>query len=227
MATAIGISSTYDVTLASGAIAQKVDRTRSLEPSEVVGVDGEVTLIKALALMKTEVSISGIGLAPIASVAVGTVATPADIEIISAEQGEVNNGRATFSLKASGTAAIPSASTGGTAGSAVPDEHTINIVGVSYSLTQDCRVSVEVVDLIVQATDGTVGFRAKFSKKFSFSANGKGDIPANVGIGAVGAKHFSVSGGATMTTSLTDSQVMDGVQSWSFDAINRPSATAG
>lgn len=227
MATAIGVTSTYGITLATGAIAQKVDRTRSLEPSEVVGVDGEVSLVKPLALMKTEVSISGIGLAPIASVAVGTVATPADIEIISAEQGESNNGRATFSLKASGTAVIPSASTGGSAGSAVPDEHTINIVGVSYSLTQDCRVSAEVSDMIIQATDGTVGFRAKYAKRFSFSANGKGDIPSNVGIGAVGAKHFSISGGATITTSLTDTQEMRGVQGWSFDAVNHPAATAG
>ena len=227
MATTIGITSTYGVTLGSGAIAQKVDRTRSLEASEVIGVDGEGALVKALPLMKTDVSISGIGLSTLAGVVVGTIGTPADISIVSATQSESNNGRATFDIKASGVAAIPAASNGGSAGSAAPDEHTVNIVGVAYSLTQECSVSAEITDLVVQATDGTAGFRALFGKRLTFNASGKGDIPSNVGIGAVGAKHFSVSGGATLTTTLTDTQEARGVQGWSFDAMNLPSAAAG
>ncbi len=227
MATAIGITTKYGITLPSGAVANKVDRTRTVGYSEVPGENGECALVAPLKTLQTSVTISGIGPVDLSDVAVGTIGSPSTLSPLRIEQGEVNNGRATFTLNYTGHSSFSSASNGGSAGSGAPDESSINVVSVAYSLTKDCRVAAEVDDVLELATDGTPGFRGTVNRRLSFSASGKGDIPSNVGPGASGAKHFLVADGATIVTSITDTQEARGANGWSFDAMNWPDATAG
>lgn len=223
----IGITTTHGITLASGLKPQKVDRVRSVGVSEVPGVDGECILVKPLKTLLTDVTISGVGFADLDLVESGEIATPADLSPLRVENSEVNNARGTFTLNAKGHSPIGSASSGGSAGAGSPDEHNIEVLSVAYSLTKDCRVAKEVDEAVEMTPAGIPGFRAKFNTRLPFSASGKGDIPANVGVGAGGTKHASISGGATITTSLTDTQESRAVNGWNFEAMCWPEATAG
>lgn len=223
----IGITTTHGITLASGLKAQKVDRNRTVGFSEVPGTNGECLLVKPLKTLKTEVTIAVIGAASLALVSVGEIGTPSDLTPLRIENSETNNGRATSTINYTGHSTLGSSSSGGSAGAGSPDEHTIEVVSVAYSLTKDCKVSAEMDDALELVPAGTPGFRAGYNRRLPFSASGKGDIPANVGVGAGGSKHASITGGATITTSLTDTQEARGVNGWSFDATNWPSATAG
>jgi hypothetical protein len=223
----IGITTTHGITLASGLKPQKVDRVRSVGYSEVPGPDGECLLVKPLKTMLTDVTIAGVGVADLSLVAVGAIATPADLAPLRVENSEVNNARATFTLNSKGHSALGSASTGGSAGAGSPDEHTIEVLSVAYSLTKDCRVSAEMDEAVELTPAGIPGYREGFNRRLPFSASGKGDVPTNVGIGAGGSKHASVTGGATITTSLTDTQEVRAVNGWNFEAMAWPEATAG
>lgn len=223
---AIGITTTYGITLPSTAKAQKVDRVRSVGFSEVPGTDGECLLVKPLNVLKTEVTVSGKGPPDLSSVTVGTIGTPATLSPLRIEQGEVNDDRCTFTMTYTGHGTV-SSSSGGSAGAGSPDEHTINVVSLAYSLTKDCRISAEVDDVLELTPAGIPGFRGTVNKRLPFSGSGKGDIPSNLGPGAAGAKHALASAGATVTTSVTDTQEARAVNSWSFDATNWPAATAG
>ena len=227
MAAAIGISSTHGITVPSSAKPQKVDRHRTVGYSEVPGTDGECLLVKPKNMLKTEVAISGKGVWDMAELEPGNIATPADLVLVRPENSEANDDRGTFSVSYAGHSGFTSASNGGSAGGGSPDEHTINVVSVAYSLTKDCRAGGEIDDVVEADADGTPGFRGLVNLRYTFSASGKGDIPANVGPGAGGAKHASITSGASIVTSITDSQEARAVNSWSFDASNWPAATAG
>src|SRR4051812_19128708 len=95
-----GITSYYGVTMPSGAIVQDASRSQSIEPSEVVGEDGEYVKADPLKTKKIDVSINGVGPAGLDAVVSGIVTSPATMTVIKAEQNEVNKGRATFTLSA-------------------------------------------------------------------------------------------------------------------------------
>ena len=224
----VGISTLYGISLASGAVAQKVERTQSVGFSEVPAqATGETALVKPLKTLKTEVTITGAGPGSLSAVVIGEVDAPADIAVLRVEMSEVNDGRVSFTISGAGHSTLGSASSGGSAGAGSPTVATIEVLSVAYSLTKDCRVQVEIDEALELVPAGTPGFRALYNRRLSFSGSGQGDIPANVGVGAVGSKHASITGGATITTSLTDTQETRAVNGWSFDATNWPSATAG
>lgn len=224
----IGISTLYSVALASGAIASKVERTRSCGLSEVPAqATGETALVKPLKTMKTEITINGTGPGDLTDVAVGEIGTPTDAGVVRVEMGEVNDGRVSFTINSVAHGAMPSASTGGDAGAGSPTVATIEVLSVAYSLTKECRVSAEIDEALELTPAGIPGFRALYNKRINFSSSGKGDIPANVGIGATGSKHASITGGASVTTSLNDTQESRATNGWSVEAINFPAASAG
>jgi hypothetical protein len=228
MATAVGIATKYGITLPTSAKAQRVQRVRTIQWSEVPGEDGEALLAKGHKTMRTEVTISGLGVATLGNVTVGAVGTPADLTELRSENGEMNDGRGTFTLTASGVASFTDGSnTGGTAGAGSPDASTVEVLSVSYSLTKDCKVSVEVDEAVELTPAGIPGFRARYNKRFSFSASGKGDVPSNVGPGSGGATHANITGGVTIVPSTTDTQEARAVNGWSFEAMNFPAATGG
>jgi hypothetical protein len=228
MSTAVGIASTYGITLGSNAKPQRVQRVRSVAYSEVPGVDGEAILVKGHKMLRTEVTISGIGNTALTGVAIGPIGTPADLKQLRAENGEVNDNRGNFSFTASGVSAFTDGSSdGGDAGAGSPTVATVEVVSVAYSLTKECKVSVEMDEAVELTPAGVPGYREGFNRRFSFSASGKGDIPADVGPGSGGAKHAGVTGGVTVVPSVTDTQEVRAVNGWSFEALNWPGATAG
>jgi hypothetical protein len=228
MATAIGIASTYGITLGANAKPQRVQRVRSVAYSEVPGVTGEAALVKGHKMMRTEVTISGIGNTALSGVAIGAIATPADLKQLRAENGEVNDNRGNFSFTAAGVASFTDGTyDGGDAGAGSPTVATVEVVSVGYSLTKECKVTVEMDEAIELTPAGIPGYREGFNRRFSFSASGKGDVPADVGPGSSGAKHAGVTGGVTVVPSVTDTQEVRAVNGWSFEALNWPGAAAG
>lgn len=228
MATAVGISSTYGISLPSSAKAQRVQRTRSVAYSEIPGLDGETAFAKGHKTLKTEVTISGIGVGTLGDVASGEIATPSTVSLIRVENGEVNDNRTSFTVTGVGHASFTDGSSnGGTAGAGSPTAATVEVLSVGYSLTKECRVTAEIDEALELTPAGVPGYRELYNLRHSFSASGKGDVPANVGPGSGGAKHASISGGVVIVPSVTDTQEARAVNGWSFEAIHFPAASAG
>jgi hypothetical protein len=228
MAAHIGIETTHGITLDTEAVAQSVRRRESVEVSSVIGVSGEYVLAKPLKTKRVEVTIQGVGNGDRSVVAVGEVATPADLSAISVEQTEINNGRASFTLTAAGVSSFtdPAAANGSAAGASIT-KGTIEILSVSYALSESLSVTSQVEDKVATATDGTPGFRAKHAKMGNFSVRGKGDLPAGLALGTGGAAVKGLNGGVLIVTELEEEEQASEINGWSLSGTHYPAATAG
>jgi hypothetical protein len=228
MAAHIGITSTQGITLDTESVAQSVRKRQSVEVSTVIGVDGEYVLAKPLKTKKIEVTIQGVGKGDRAAVAVGAVATPSDIEEISVEQGEVNNGRASFTVTGSGVASFtdPAAANGSAAAGTIT-KGTIEIISVAYALSENLTVTTQVEDKVATDYNGTPGYRAKHGKMSNFSLRGKGDLPSGLALGTGGAAVKGLNGGVIIVTELEEEEQASEINGWSLSGMHYPSATAG
>lgn len=222
-----GITSAY-FALAAGAIAQSVQRTRSVEISEVPGADGEYAKASPLRQMKTEVSISGVGPANLGGIAAGNVDPTSTLKLVSIEQGEKSSGdnRATFSLQAVGYTAFDESAVGtpDDAGAGDPDEDTLGIVAVTLALSETFSQRREIKDLIAPATDGSPGARAMCGIKNTFSVRGKGDVPASLTLGFDGIEVAGIATGKTIVRQIMDDEKSQEINGWGAEANNYPAA---
>ncbi len=197
------LNTTYGVTLPAGAVPQSAERNRTVEISEVVGTSGEFVKADPLKTAKVEISVSGVGPAGLSGVTSGNVSAPSSITINSAEQGEGNKGRSTFSIKAAGFETVTSTGGGGSAGSE-PDIDTLEIVSVSYACVETVKRTANVTDLMQLGSDSTPFARGKCKRFTDFDIAGRGDLPSGLVIGSGGASLAGLSGGKLIVASLKE-----------------------
>ncbi len=224
----IGITSTGGLTLAAGVIPQSVDESSKVGVSEVIGATGEIVKSDSLRTKQVDLSISGVGAAPFASVTAADVPSPATMKILRCSQDETSTGdlRAKFSLSATSMVAFTDDGEGAGegAGEAGPDADTLGIVSATFSLMESLNRSTEVKDVNVPATNGAPGARATCTKKNSTSARGRGDLPANITLGLAGMGVFGFTGGKLHVTQLDAGQKADDINSWGASASHYPAA---
>ena len=227
MAHHIGITSTYGLTLPSGAIAQDARKVQTVGVSEVPGISGEYVKAATLKQKKVDVTVSGVGPAGLSGVTSGNVSPPSTLKILSVEQGEKSTGdnRATFSINATGMSSfVDAAGTPDAAGGGDPDEDTLGIVSVTLALSETLSCKSEVKDVNVPATDGTPGARATCCLKNSVSVRGRGDIPSSLMLGTDGLEVAAFTGGVMLVGKLEEGQKADDINDWSAEAQHYPSA---
>lgn len=207
----IGIPTTHGITLQATAKALTCDRTRSVETSKVPSTSGEYALFRAKKTMKTEVSITGVGPAALASVTSASGVTAATLKLIKSEQGETvtGDGNATFSSTYAGHEAFADSGSTSSSAGAEPDIDTIcEITSVTYSDVQTVKKSFEVTDKVITHSDGTPGTRATILRKGDISIDFAGDIPSGVALGSDGLNGAGMTG-RIIVGRLTDTQKAD------------------
>ena len=205
MANHLNVTSTYGVTLPSGAEAQSVKRDQKIETDKQLGTDGEYSHFSAHHTKQVDVTIDGIGPAGLAGVTSATVSAPATLKILKAEQKEANKGRATFTISATGHSSFDDGSGSDTPGSE-PDVNSLVITSVTHAATQSVTKSTSVEDKVLLGADGKPLNRATCAKISSFSGDGKGDVPSALNLGTGGVGIAGLTGGKLIVTSLTDDQ---------------------
>jgi hypothetical protein len=228
MAAHIGIESTQGITLPTESIPQSVRRRETVEVAPVIGVDGEYTRCKPLKSKRVEVTITGVGAGGLANVSSGVVADTGDLERISVQQGEVNNGRASFTITAAGHDSFSDpAAANGSASAASITRGTIEILSVEYALTESLDVTTQVEDKVALNADGTPGFRQKHAKMSNFSLRGKGDLPSGLALGTGGAAVKGLNSGVIIVTDIETEEQAAEINGWSVNGNHYPAATAG
>lgn len=224
MANHLNVTSTYSVTLPSGAAAESVKRTRVIETDKLVGVDGEYSQFDAHHMMKVDVTIEGKGPAGLAGVTSATVSSPSTLKIVKAEQKESNKGRAGFTINATGFESYSDANAGNSIDGAEPDVNSLVITSVTHAVAQSLTKSRQVADKMELGGDGTPALRATCMRIDTFSSDGKGDIPSAVSIGTGGAGIAGLTGGKIIVTTLDDDQKNGEWNGYSFSGEHCPAA---
>ena len=199
------LDTTFGVTIAGAATPETAEKTSTLEVSEIVGTSGEIALVKPHKTAKVEVTVTGKGQAPMSSVTIGTVGTPGEMTILSAEQGEANKGDATFSVKAVGYETFTdNQGSPDTTDTTEPDIGTINIVSVSYAVAESVKRTREVTDLALFDSKGLIAYRAKTKLVIPFDIMGRGDLPAGIALGMNGASAINMPVAVATQVKLTE-----------------------
>jgi len=206
MASHLNVTSTYDITLPSGAVAEKASRSQKIETDKLVGTGGEFTKFDAMATKVIEVTIEGKGPAGLSGVTSATVGTPSTLKILKAEQREQNAGRASFTINATGHVGYDDADAGETIDGTEPDVNSLVITSVTHAVAQSLSKSTSVTDVMEKGVDGKPALRATCMKLSSFSSEGKGDIPSAVALGTGGVGIAGLTGGKLIVTQLDDTQ---------------------
>jgi L-serine deaminase len=228
MAFHIGVTSTGGLTLPSGAIAHKVDKSSKVGVSEVLSTAGEYGKTDSLRIKQVDLTISGVGPAGLAGVTAATLGAPDTMKILRAQQDEKSTGdlRANFTINATAMEAFDetAAGEGEGAGAAEPTADTLGIVSATFSLLESLSKTSEVKDVNVPDTDGTPGARGTCSKKNTATIRGRGDLPANITLGLAGMAIYGLTGGKTHVTQLDEGQVADDINSFGAQANHYPLA---
>lgn len=224
MASHLNVSSTYGITLPSGAVAESVKRSRKIETDKMVGTSGEYSKFDAHHTKAVEVTIEGKGPAGLDGVTSATVGTPSTLKITKAEQKEANKGRAGFSLTALGHEDYDDADSAAAIDGAEPDIDSLVITSVTHAVAQTLTKSSSVTDKTELGVDGKPALRATCQKLNAFSSEGKGDIPAAVALGTGGAGIAGLTGGKLIVSQLDDDQKNGEWNGYSFSGEHCPSA---
>lgn len=207
----IGIPSMHGITLQATAKALSTDRTRTIETSKVPSVTGEYALFRAKKTMKTEVTISGVGPAALASVTSASGVTAATLKLIKSQQGETvsGDGNPTFTNNYAGHEAFADSGSTSSAAGTEPDIDTIcEITSVTYSDCQTTSKSFDVTDKVITTSAGIPGTRATILRKGDLSIDFAGDIPSGVALGSDGMQAAGMAG-RLIVTRLQDTQKAD------------------
>ncbi|WP_156345497.1 hypothetical protein [Verrucomicrobium spinosum] len=160
-----------------------------------------------------------------ASVTSAAIALPATMTIIKSDATEVNNGRVSCTVMASGHSAFTDAAGASPGvGAGDPDEDTLNIVSCSFSLAENVQVSHEVQDKMILGGDGAPGARATCLQKNSFTTRFRGDLPAGVVLGTSGAGVKGLEDGKLLVNQLMEEQKMDDFNGGSVGGNHYPLA---
>lgn len=200
----IGVNDTFGIELDEDAEAQSATQTETIEPSELVGANGEIVSAEALHAKKVDVTVSFVGTPQHASIAAGAIADPATLTVIESDATETNKGRVSCTANASGHEAFADAAgTSPGTGAALPDEDTLNLVSSTLTLAEQVNVKKAVEDKMLLNRLGQPAVRQTVKKKNSFSVRWKGDLPTSVALGTSGVGVFSLTGGKLLALKLT------------------------
>lgn len=219
------ISTVYGVTLGTGAEADDCQKTQTVEIAELMGdADGEIALADPVNHVQIECTVSGDG--PLGlSISPGTVADPTTLTVISKEVSEAPNQRCTFSARATAHDSFTDPDTSITSVGAEPAIADLEITSVEYSVAESVRRSAEVSDMVLVGTDGTPAHRATVTLRNPFSIQGRGDLPAGVGLGTGGANFAGATTGKVVVGTLTEGEKRADWNRWSVDGNQYQSAS--
>lgn len=227
MSAHIGITSTHGIVLTTGATAQSVKKTSTVEIAELIGVDGEFKKATPHHAKKVDVNIEAVGAIDFATVTSAVVVAPATLKLLNASQKQGNKDRPTLSLVYTGHEAFTDgAITATDSGAGSADEDTLGIVSTALALAESTGVGYEVADRLALTPAGVPGYRATCSKKGNFDVSGKGDLPAGLGLGTDGAVLADFTGGVIICSSTDEGQTMDNINDYAAKGMHYPVAVA-
>lgn len=226
MATHIGVTSTYGLTLPANAVAQKCTRNQELAMIPLTGAAGELVKLQVAPYLKKEVTVEYVGAPDFTAPAVAQNITPSAMTVIKTEITEEPNKHAVATRTAMAHESFTDApGTSAGEGSADADETTLVIVSCTFSLAESVRRTREVKDVVVIGAQGGAAWRGTCMKKDSFSVRYKGDLPTGVALGTAGAGVYAFTDGVLVVGKLTDDQTADDVNGGSYEGEHAPSAT--
>jgi hypothetical protein len=224
MAAHIGVTELFGVTQPSATTLNKTTRTTTIETFKTPAATGEISLYTAGRTKTIQVVFSGFGTAPLSGVTAASGVTPGTQKMISAQQDENNKqGAPPFTATYSASEAFADADSEEVAPSAAPDLSTIEIVSVSYSLTESLTISTSVQDRVISDKAGEPGFRGTFGKESTFSLTGWGDIPVSLGTGGAGVARLT--GGKLIVDNIEESENAQDCNQWRASGGHCPSAS--
>lgn len=215
------------ISLHTDAEADDVQTTSKIEVAELVTqATGEIQKVTAGKKQDNELVISGDGPHDWADVAAGTVSTVSDYEVIRIEVTDGSNtDHCKFSITATSTESFTDPAAEPAAAGAEPGIDDIDITSVEYTLAESVRRTKEVGDFVLVAADGTPAHRAREGIKNPFTIDGRGDLPAGVGLGTGGVAYKNSDTGITMVDTLMTGEKRRDWNRWSASGNNYPSAS--
>jgi len=226
MATHIGVTDLYGVTLPANAEAQKVTRNQEVAIVPLPGADGETAKLQMAHHLKKDITVEYIGAPNLDAPASAGNLTPSTSRITKTECTEEPNKNASATVTASAHDSFTdSAGSSAGEGSAEADETTLVIKSVTFSLAESVRRSMEVKDVVVIGGNGAPGWRGTCTKKGSFAVRYKGDPPTGLALGTAGAGLYAFTGGVLCVGKLMDEQTHDDVNGGSYEGEHAPSAS--
>lgn len=227
MSAHIGVASTFGVTKPAGTSVNRATRETKLTAYKTEGEDGEWLKYTPAAMKEVTVKLEGHGGAPLASVTSSATISPSTKKLLRANQGETNKQTPpTFSGDYVGHEDHDVEADGGEEGPGdSPDLSTVEIVSVSYSLTESLNVQTQVSDVMIPDKDGksSTGFRGTVGKESSFTINGYGDIPCSIGTGGAGVARLT--GGKLIVEGMSEIENAKTCNQWRANGGHCPSAT--
>ena len=229
MATHINITgnmtSSYGLTLGTGAEAEDVSDTSTVEAVELIDQSsGEVVKVAGANIKRREVQVSGDGPQDLTAAAVGSVGTTSTLTIISNEVSEAPNQRCRFSITMAGHAAFTDPGTSVGATGAEPTISDLEITSVAYTIAESIRRTYAVQDLVLVGTDGAPEARHRVGLVGTFSVQGRGDLPGSTAIGTGGAAFTGGNTGIVFVTSQMEGERRRDWNRWSVDGSHYKSA---
>lgn len=224
MAAHLGVTNLFGITQPAGTELNKTTRTTRIETFKTPAATGEILKYTAGRTKTIGVVFSGFGTAPVGYVTADSGITPGTQKLLSAQQTENNKqGAPPFTATYSASEAFADADSDEGAPNEVPDLSTIEIVSVSYSLTESLEITTQVTDRVISDKAGEPGFRATFGKESTFSMSGWGDIPVSLGTGGAGVARLT--GGKLIVDNLEESDNAQDCNQWRASGGHCPSAT--
>lgn len=213
------------ITLSTGAEADDVEETRSVEISELFEQEtGDIVKLSPINHEKRTYKVSGDGPADLSVIAKGTVATPSDLEETSVEISEAPNQRCKFTIQGESDHAFTDPAATPLAAGAEPDIDDLVIVSVEYSIAESASRRAEVENHVLIGSDGTPAARARETVKTTATVSGRGDRPAGVALGTGGLAFVGSDTGITIVNQVMDGQKRKDWNRWSAQAVNGPAA---
>jgi hypothetical protein len=225
MAAHKNITTTHGLTLATGAVADDVEKSVSVEILEVTSqTSGEVVRVDCVNMATETVTISGDGPGDKTKVAAGTIATPSDLKEIRVENNESPNGRLNFSLTAESNVSFTDPASTVAAVGAEPTIADLEIVSVEYSIAESVRLAAEVRNSVLIGTDGTPAARCHIEARHPFTVNGRGDLPTGVAAGVGGVAFVGGNTGKVIVPNLTTGEKRGDWNRWGTDGTQLKAA---
>lgn len=224
MATHLGVTSTFGVTPPAAMEVTRATRNTRVPTYKTPGSNGEWLKYTAGRHKTVTVTLEGFGTAPVDAVAAADGITPATDTLQSARQGETNKqSPPTVTVVYPAHAAFVDADSAETAPSAEPDLDTVEIVSVSYSLTESLDITTSVQDKAIDGADGKPAHRAHFALESSFTLAGYGDIPVALGTGGAGIARLT--GGILIVDNLDEIENAQDCNQWRASGGHCPAAS--